>query len=332
MRIAILGAGAMGSVFGGHLALAGHDVTLVDVRRDHMEAVARNGLDMRRPGGSGTIVRLGATADPGELTPVELVIVLVKGFSTVDAARSIAHAVGPETWIATVQNGLGNDRRLAEVFGPQRVIPGTTTVGAEQYQPGVTMMNAAAANRSSITHLGPPRGAPTLPDGVREVAAVLTAAGLPAEALDSADIVIWTKLALAGPMGPLTAVLRRTVRDVANDPHSLAVIREMFDEIVAVAHAAGVPLDRDEAWAHSLDTFSGAGPHTTSMAADVLARRRTEIDSFCGEVARMGEELGVPTPVNRTIWRQLKAIEASYDRSLAETVPAAAYEPPGGRA
>jgi len=325
MRVVVLGAGAMGCVFGGHLALAGHDVTLVDIRREHMDAIRRNGLDMRTPDGASRIVALAATADPTEVRAADLVIVLAKGFATADAARSIVHAVGPQTWVATVQNGLGNDRRLAEVLGPERVIPGTTTVGAEQYEPGVTIMNTAAANGTSITHLGPPRGAPSLPDGVREVARVLTEAGLPAEALDSADLVIWTKLALAGPMGPLTAVLRRTVRDVANDPHALAVIREMFDEIVAVAHAAGVPLDRDAAWAHSLETFQGAGPHVTSMAADVLAHRRTEIDSFCGEVARLGEELGVPTPVNRTVWRQIKAIESSYDRSLVETVA-----PPSG--
>lgn len=319
MRIAILGAGAMGSVFGGRLALAGHDVTLIDIRRDNMEAVRRNGLEMRTPEGTSVNVKLGAISDGAELGPVEIVIVLCKGFATVEAARSIVHSVGPDTWIATVQNGLGNDRRLAEVFGPARVIPGTTTVGAEQYEPGVTIMNPAAANGTSVTHLGPPRGAPSRPEGVRMVAEVLTGAGLPAQALESADVVIWTKLALAGPMGPLTALLRRTVRDVANDDHAFAVISEMFDEIVAVAHASNVPLDYEQTWAHCQETFQGAGPHVTSMAADVLGRRRTEIDSFCGEVSRLGEELGVPTPVNRTVWRLIKAMEATYVGSLAET-------------
>jgi len=273
---------------------------------------------MRAPHGDSVNVRLAATCEPAELAPVDLVIVLAKGFATVEAARSIAHAVGPRTWIVTLQNGLGNDRRLAEVFGPERVVPGTTTVGAEQYEPGITIMNPAAANRTSITHLGPPRGASALPDRVGEIAAALTCAGLPAQALESADVVIWTKLALAGPMGPLTALLRRTVRDVADDPHSLAAIREMFDETVAVAHAEGVPLDRERTWAHCLETFQGAGPHVTSMAADVLARRPTEIDSFCGEIARLGDELAVPTPVNRTVWRAIKAIEATYADSLAE--------------
>ncbi len=232
----------MGSVFGGHLALAGHDVTLVDTWREHMEAVAAEGLDLCTPAGESTIVPLRALCEPELLEPVDLVIVLTKSFAGADALRSIVHAVGEQTWVATVQNGLGNDRRLAEVIGPDRVVPGTTTVGAEQREPGVVTMSLATAARTSVTHLGPPRSAAQLPDGVRTVAATLTDAGLPAEALDSADVVIWTKLALAGPMGPVTALLRRTVADVISNEHALALVTEMFDEIVAVAHATGVPL------------------------------------------------------------------------------------------
>lgn len=321
MRFAILGAGAMGSVFGGHLALAGHDVTLVDIRRDHMEKVSRDGLVMRDPDGGSQTIALSATAEPATaLGAVDAVIVLCKAFATADAARSIAHAVTGDTVVATVQNGLGNDLALAGVLGPEVVLPGTTTVGAEAYEPGVTIMNPATANRTSITHLGPPRVDGASLDGARALAATLTEAGLPSEALDSADVVIWTKLALAGPMGPVTSILRRTVADVANDEHGGALIRAIFDEIVAVAHALGIPLDGEATWQHSVETFEGAGPHTTSMAADVLAHRRTEIDAFCGEIARLGAQHDVPTPVNRAIWHQVRMIESSYPTGLAETV------------
>ncbi len=316
MKVAILGAGAMGSVFGGHLALAGHDVTLVDTWREHMEAVAASGLDLRTPQGDGVVVPLQAIHEPWRLEPVELVIVLTKTFAGADAIRSVAPALTGETWVVTVQNGLGNERRLAEVIGPERVVPGTTTVGAEQRGPGVVTMSPSTAARTSVTHLGPPRGAATLPAAVVEIAATLTAAGLPTEALGSADVVIWTKLALAGPMGPVSALLRRGVSDVAENEHSYALIRALFDEIVDVAHTTGVPLDREAVWVHALETFRAVGPHTTSMAADVLAHRRTEIDAFCGEVARLGDEHGVATPVNRTIWQAVKAIEATYDVGL----------------
>ena len=90
----------------------------------------------------------------------------------------------------------------------------------------------------------------------------------------------------------------------------------MFEEIVAVAHATGVPLDEEAAWEHALTTFREVGPHTTSMAADVLAHRRTEIDAFCGEVARLGAEHGVPTPVNWVVGNALKAVEATYATAL----------------
>ena len=306
----------MGSVFGGHLGLAGHDVTLVDVWREHMDAVKADGLDLRRPDGTSVIVPLRAIHDPSLLEPVELVIVLTKTFAGAEALHSIEHALTDGTWVATVQNGLGNDRRLAEVIGPERVVPGTTTVGAEQSGPGVVTMSRATAARTSVTHLGPPRTGNPLPDGVKEVAATITAAGLPTEALDSADLVIWTKLALAGPMGPVTALLRRTVSDVAADEHAFALVRAMFEEIVAVAHATGVPLEEDAAWEHALKTFQEVGPHTTSMAADVLARRRTEIDAFCGEIARLGAEHGVPTPVNWVVGEALKAVEATYATAL----------------
>ncbi len=323
MRVAILGAGAMGSVFGGHLALAGHDVTLVDIRRDHMEKVSRDGLIMRRPDGTSETIAVAATADPkSDVREVDLVVVLCKAFANQDAASSIAHAVTDSTLVATVQNGLGNDRALAEVLGPERVVPGTTTVGAEQYEPGVTTMSLSTADGTSITQFGPPRTEPAVTDNVRRVADALSAAGLPTKALDSADTVIWTKLAMAGPMGPVTAVLRRTVIDVWTDEHGRALIRSLFDETVAVAHALGIALDGEATWQHCLETFQGVGPHVTSMAADVLARRRTEIDAFCGEVARLGDQHGVPTPVNRTIWRQVRMLEASYDRTLAETTRA----------
>src|SRR6202011_1431069 len=104
-------------------------VTLVDVRRDHIDAVVRDGLVMRSPDGSSQTIRMGATADPETLAGVDIVIVLTKSFATAEAARSIAHAVTEDTWIATLQNGLGNDIALGTVPRPDHVIPGTTTVG-----------------------------------------------------------------------------------------------------------------------------------------------------------------------------------------------------------
>ncbi|WP_370324177.1 ketopantoate reductase family protein [Euzebya sp.] len=317
MRWAIVGAGAMGSTFGGYLALAGHRVVLVDVREDHVRAVRERGLELRRPGGEDVVVELDATTDPPrDVDAVDVALFLCKGWATVDAARSIAHALGPESWAVTVQNGLGNDRRLAEVLGVSRVVPGTTTVGAMSEAAGVVAAAPGTVEGRSLTQLGPPRGSSAVPDAVHAIAAALTAAGLPAEALDSADVVIWTKVAMAASMGCLTAVLRRTVADVVDDPTAWELWTDVFEEVVAVARASGVELDADALLAHCRETYAAVGHHTTSMAADVVAGRRTEVDSLALEVARRGREVGVPTPVTDTVGRLIAALEGSYERAL----------------
>ena len=151
-----------------------------------------------------------------------------------------------------------------------------------------------------------------MPQRVREIAVALTEAGLPTQAVDSADDAIWTKLAMAGPMNPLGAVLRKTVAEVAGNPDSAALVRGVFDEIVAVARATGVELDADAVWAHAQETYGLSGAHYASMAADAIAGRRTEIDTHAGEVVRIGKEYGVPTPLNEMLWRLVRAIEAGY--------------------
>lgn len=317
MRWAIVGAGAMGSVFGGHLALAGHEVTLVDVREDHVQAIRERGLEMHRPTAEDAVVQVAATTDPkAELGEVDVALFLCKGWATVDAARSVSHALRPDGWAVTVQNGLGNARRLAEVFDAGQVVPGTTTVGAMTEGPGVVTTSPGTAQGQSLTQIGPPETADGIPQGLEYVAAELTAAGLPTEVLPSADTVIWTKLAMASSMGCLTAILRRTVQDVVDDPTAWGLWNDMFDEVIAVATAKGVDLDADAIRQHCHDTFAGVGHHATSMAADVVAGRQTEIDTLAYELAREADEVGVLVPVIRTVGRLVKSLEGSHARAL----------------
>jgi 2-dehydropantoate 2-reductase len=315
MRIAILGSGAMGSVFGGRLALAGHDVTLVDIWREHMEAVARDGLTMSSSNGEVLVAHPRATADGAELEPVDAVIVLAKGYAVRDAALSIRHAVTPETWVAPLMNGIGHDRTLGEIFGAERVIPGTTLVGAEIVGPGHTRMSDLTAAGEAFSHMGRPRGSDAIPDGVKALAATLTDARLPTEALENADSVIWTKLSLAASMGPLCPVRRRTIKADWEDEHACAVLRALFDEILMVANADGVDLDPDTVWAEQHATvFPATGHDYSSMAWDVMKGRRTEIDSFSLEVARRAREHGLEAPVSEAIGLMVKALETPSGR------------------
>lgn len=308
LRFAVIGGGAIGSTYAWKLAAAGHEVTVIDVWREHVAAIRRDGLVVEFPDGSSESVRLEATDDASAVVPVDLVIVATKSFSTVDAARSAALCSGPATWVGTVQNGLGNDEALASVLGPDRVLPGATTVGAEMAGPGRVRPNRGVVAGRSMTSFGRPRSAPSVPEGVRAACAALGDAGLPAEALDDVDYVIWRKLCLAGSMGPVAAVLRSTVGDVMETDAARLLLLRLIDEIVAVGRASGVALDGTEIRAHAEDVFATVGKHPPSMAVDVAQGRRTEIEAFCLEVARRGATLGVPTPVNDVVGQLVLAL------------------------
>ncbi|MEE8601511.1 ketopantoate reductase family protein [Euzebya tangerina] len=316
-RWAVVGAGSVGSVVGGHLALAGNDVTLVDVNQVHVDAINQHGLRLGRPGLEDVVVPVPATTNPrGELGEIDVAIFLCKSWATGDAARSVEHALAADGWAVTIQNGLGNDRRLGEVFGPERAVPGTTTVGAVTHGPGEVSASAGTAAGESLTELGAPAGADQVPEGVRDVARLMTEAGLPTTASVSADVVIWTKLAMAATMAPLTGILRRTVEDVFTDRWARGLWEDIFAEVVAVARASGVDLDVEAVHAHASVTYGSVGHHITSMAADVVAGRRTEIGAIAHEVVAEAERLGVETPVLSTVGRLVSALESSYDRAL----------------
>jgi 2-dehydropantoate 2-reductase len=310
MRFAIVGAGAMGAMFGGYLAQNGQEVTLVDVDRAHVDSIIKHGLLLREHDGTERAIAVSATAEPErELGPVDVVIVLCKGWANEAAAASIRHAVEPSSWVLTVQNGLGNERRLASVLGPERIVPGTTTAGAHKLQPGIIDVSRITSTGSSITQLGPPGGGDKIPADLQHVAETLTAAGLPCEIVPDANVVIWTKLAMAASAGPLTAALGATIEAMMASPTSVTLLRGLFDEIVVVAGALGVNLDVEHVWDHAMTTYAAVGPHTTSMADDFASGRHSEIDSFCVEISYLAATHGIDTPHHDTIGRLLVARE-----------------------
>ena len=302
----------MGSVFAAWLTRSGHDVTMVDVDREHIETVRARGLELRHHDGRVENIAVEATSDPTTPAEPEFVIVLTKAFATTEAVSSMRSVIGSDTWVATVQNGLGNDRAIAAVIGPQRVVPGTTTVGSLMTAPGVVEPSPITTDGKSMTHLGPTRTEARDMAGAELIASLLTGSGLPAEAIDDADRVIWTKLVMAAAAAPLTAVLGCTVEDLITRSPARTALEAMIDETLAVAAAEGVDLDDDSVRAHAISTYEAVGPHITSMAADVRAGRRTEIDAMGIEIAARAAAHGVAAPYNRVIGQMVKAIEAGF--------------------
>lgn len=303
----------MGSAMGGLLARAGNEVTLYDVRSDHMDAVSAGGLVIRHGDGSTeTAFCSQATADPSDVGVCDLVLVMTKTWATTDAVRAVAHAVGPDTWVVSAQNGLGNEARMAEVVGSERVMPGTTTVGATYLEPGVVSVSGTVTAQTSLTQFGLPRGAGRVPSEAEAVAAVFTDAGMKAEVLRDGDKVLWTKLAMAGTAGCLTALSQISIGDMVASPRAMSTWRAMLAEILEVATAEGVDLDFGEVSDHAMATYRAVGDHWASMAVDVKERRRTEIDSLCGEVSARGRRHDVATPVNDAVGNLILAVESSW--------------------
>ncbi len=292
MRIGILGAGAMGSLFAHALSRhASHEVWLL-ARSAHPGAVEVEGQG-RLP------VRVTAHPD----TPVDLLIVLVKAYATGDALRWAAGAVGPGTVALTLQNGLGNAEALAEALGPERVLAGTTAQGATLVAPGRVRWGGR----------GPTKIAPWVPDGPAaalcpEVAGMLSRAGLPCEAVGDPRPLLWEKLAVNCGINALTAILRVPNGELLRRPGARRVMEAAAREVGAVARAEGVALAADPV-ERTLAVAEATAANRSSMLQDVERRRRTEVDAINGAVAARGARLGVPTPVNAALADLVRSLQ-----------------------
>lgn len=314
MRIGVVGAGSMGSLFGGLLERAGNDVWLIDKRADHMDAVRANGLRMTYPGGE-WLVPINATTDPAEPGPVDLIVFFTKSFNTLIAAQEAKPLLGPNTVALSLQNGLGNAEKIVEGLGAHRVIAGVTRIGATLQSPGHVDVTGPAANKGGGTSIGAwAKGVDR--ETVEHVAAAFDQANILVDVLDDVEAFIWGKLANAASMASLTAVTRLRVGGITGNENGLSLVTEIIDEIVCVAQAKGIALERDATLAAAKEIFAGIPEHTTSMSEDVRAGRRTEIGALNGAVVEEAKKLGIEVPVNRVIASLISLTEESYGKTV----------------
>lgn len=305
MKAAVVGGGAMGAAFAAEATLAGEEVTIVDVATEVVEWIQGHGVTIESPDG---IVRVSvpATTDPRSVGPVGLTLVFVKGHHTARAAETVATLLGPETVAVTLQNGWGNADVLASVLPAERLLM------------GVTYHSCSAAGPGQIRHTG--RG-PTvvgtyLPDTdlgrARVVAEFLSAAGWEAEVSAQVGTEIWKKLILNAATLPPAALTGLTAGAVGEGGPLLELVDTLALEAVAVAQAQGLDIDTAERLDRIHAVLAGAGSGKPSMLQDVEARRKTEIESINGAVARLGAELGVEVPLNRAMVALINGVERSW--------------------
>ncbi len=301
MRIAIVGAGAMGSLFGGLLAEAGEDVVLVDVWEEHMRAINERGLRIRGVSGD-RVVRVKATTKHAEVGVVDLVLLQVKSYATEKAIRDALPMVGERTVVLTLQNGLGNVEKIAAVVGRERVLAGTTAHGATVLGPG----EIYHAGRGP-TVIGEVDGRIT--DRVKAIAELFNRAGIETEVTDNIMGAVWTKMLANVAINALTAITGLYNGELLELEETKAVMLKAVDEAVAVAKAMGIKLLVEDPHEFVLGIARATATNKSSMLQDVERGRRTEIDAINGMIVHYGRELGIPTPVNEALVAAVKGIE-----------------------
>ena len=304
MRVCVVGCGAVGSLFAANLSLLdGVEVWAYDLARDHVDAINRDGL---RLSGVGEVVgHPRATADASELPACDFGIVATKCLHTESAIAATAHAFA-DGCVATVQNGVGNEEVIAGHV--ERVIRGTTFPAGRVVEPGHVQWDV-----KGDTTLGPfePRPAPLAE--VRRLAEACSRAGMPTSAVEDARGAQWRKVIFNTATNPIGALTQLTHGRICEEPALRRLVSQLVDEGKAVAAAQGIVLDADpeELIDHAAKP-EVAYDHKASMLQDVLARRATEIDWLNGGIVRFGEEFGVETPLNRSIWALVKGLERSW--------------------
>jgi 2-dehydropantoate 2-reductase len=293
MTIGILGAGAMGQLFGARLQLAGNDVVFIDASATTIEALNRHGISLTTDGqAEHAPARAGTAQDFAE--PLELVVVFTKGFHTAAAIESIRHLIDERSMGLTLQNGLGNAEILAKEFGAERTWIGITDFPADLERSGFLSTSSGGKVR-----LGPLTGG--LERETDDLAARLNTARLNATSDPAIHQAIWEKIAFNAALNTLSAVTGQTVGEIGSSPEARRIVDRVLDETTAVARTKGVTLQRDRVESALENAFTRHKDHKTSMLQDREAGRRTEIDYIGGAVVRLGQEAGVPTPVLWTL-------------------------------
>jgi len=306
MKIAVVGAGAMGSLFGGLLARAGEEVHLVDPWVEQVEALRSGGLAVEDAtgslGGGTVVIPVSATTDPTGVGPADLVIFFVKGYHTRQAAIGALPLFGEETVALTLQNGLGNAEELEAAVGPGRVMCGTTSCGATLLGPG----RIRFAGRGP-TVVGELDGRET--PRARAVVEAFRRAGLETSLSTDIRAAIWGKVIVNVGINALTALTGLSNGQLLEYPETEALLEAAVAEALAVVRAKGLTLPWADPVGHVKEVARLTAANRSSMLQDIESGRRTEIDSINGAVVREADAVGLPAPVNRTLTLLVKVKE-----------------------
>ena len=294
-----MGTGGVGGYYGGMLAQAGNDVTFV--ARSAAGVLREKGLELRTQGKTVVVKPAKVVERPAELSDKpELVLFTVKTYDTASALEALNPAVGPETAVLTLQNGIDSPDQLAATLGPDRVLAGVTYVASSQVEPGVIQENGFS--RRIVFGELDGRVSPRV-EGILEV---MKKAELEAESSTNPRQAQWDKFVLVAPHATISALTQVPIGVTRETPEAMALYATMVNEVKAVGEASGFTFAPDTA-EKIVANFMGAPPgQVSSMQRDYAAQRRVELEALTGTVIRRGREKGVPTPSFEALYAVLK--------------------------
>lgn len=303
MKIAIVGAGAMGSLFGALLSKGGGDVRLLDIRQPHVDAIETNGLSIERDGEIST-VRLCATTDAAGVGTADLVIVFVKSSDTGAAARTAKTLAGDRGYVLTLQNGMGNADVISAAVDPARVIAGTTSHGATLLGPGRIRHAGVGPTVIGMWHGRDISAA-------RNVAAYFSDAGIDTQAVEDVRGIVWGKLLINVGINAITALTGIKNGQLLDLDDTRSLSAAAVEEAMAVARAQNIAI-REDAVDHVFEVARATAANRSSMGQDVDGRRRTEIESINGVIVKEAERLGLQATVNKTLTALVRTLQTHY--------------------
>ena len=300
MRIAVIGAGAMGALYGGYLSRT-NDGLLVDVNEKQVGTINENGLSIHEPDGSVTLCHPKATTNTADEVPADVVVLFVKAMFSASALKANKSLIGPDTYLMTLQNGSGHEDTLLQFVDRDHVVIGTT------------QHNGAILGFGEIRHGGSGKTCIGLLDGnsqrIAHIAEAFTACGLEAMCDDQVQKLIWGKMFTNVSASVLTGVLQVPLGFIASDANAWALCERLVREAVAVAAGEGLDFDVKEKIAEVRGVCERSPGGLTSIYADLRDGRKTEVDTISGSVVRASRRNGVPAPTHEAMVALVHAME-----------------------
>ena len=305
MKIVIIGPGAIGILLAAHLSRGKNEVWLLDKKRERAQYLRKNGICVE--GQSKISAKVKASVEAKEIGPADLVILCVKSYDTEEALKRALDLIKQDTYVLSLQNGLGNVQVLTDIVGEDKIIAGVTEQAATLLGPGVirhTGKGETIIGRVNKQPLGK----------ARIILGLLNQAGFPSRSTKDINSLIWSKLIINAGINPLSAITRLNNGKLLEYSETRELLRQAVSEAVRVAKRKRIKLKYDDPLQKVESVCRCTCANLSSMLQDVLNKKQTEIDFINGAILRQGKALRLATPVNEVLTSLVKTIEKNYER------------------